>query len=757
MDIKSSMNNSSMNSGSMNNSHNNRTQNSMKNNSAVEVIDLGHYWSVVRRQLKKIIALSVLMTLISILVVFSLTPKYSATTTLLIEANESKIVSIEEVYGLNGGNSEYLLTQFEILKSRDMAKRVVEELNLVDVVEFNPLHASNKKGFSLKTFILGESDAEPPTKEDIINETTDVFWDAISIAPVRKTQLVKISVMSESPELAQKAANAMANAYIESQLEAKIGLTQQASEWLIERLGGLKESLNTSEKNLQAFREANNLVDVKGVSTLVADELGQITSKLVDARSIRLEVESNYNQIKRLKKLDYESLTSLQFILADPLISRLTETQSNTELKVAELSKRYGPKHPKMIAAQSDLDAVKESVLSQMKKLATGIENSFATAKAKEASLLKSLEITKSKMRDINRTEFALGELVRAVKGDRALYETFFKRIRETSATGDLQTANARIVDTAVVPQHPVKPKKKLIVALVMVVSLMFGIALAFLLDALDSTIKNADDVDYKLGFSLLGIIPLLPKVVTPKGQEPDIKTAAVRAFAHSDHHAFKESVRTLRTGLTLATIETPAQCILFTSSIPGEGKTTSSVNLATAYGQMEKTLLIDADMRRPSLAKQLRLPMGCKGLSNAVAHPETLDESIYHLEDLNIDVMPAGMIPPNPLELLASKNFEQVLKTLRTRYQRIIIDSPPIGAVSDALYLSTLTDGLIYVIKADSTKDKMVKSGLARLDDSNARILGVVLNQLDSDKEARYGSSYGGYYDTYEYHEKRV
>jgi len=757
MDMKGSM------TSSMNSNLNSR-------NSAVEVIDLGHYWNVVRRQLKKIIALSVVTTLIAILVVFSLTAKYSATSTLLIEASESKIVSIEEVYGLNGGNSEYLLTQFEILKSRDMAKRVVEKLELVNYAEFNPFHPSNEKGFSLKTFILGEGDAEPPTPEDIINKTTDVFWDAVSVSPVRKTQLVKISVMSESPALAQKAANAMANAYIESQLEAKVGLTQQASEWLTQRLGGLKESLSLSEKNLQAFREANNLVDVKGVSTLVADELGQITSKLVDARSIRLEVESNYDQIKQLDELSYESLTSLQFILADPLISRLTETQSNTELKVAELSKRYGAKHPKMIAAQSDLDAVKESVLSQMKKLATGIENSFATAKAKEASLLKSLEITKKKMRDINRTEFALGELVRAVKGDRALYETFFKRIRETSATGDLQTANARIVDSAVVPQHPVKPKKKLIVALVLVVSLMFGIALAFLLDALDSTIKNADDIDHKLGFSVLGIVPLLPRVAAKelknaleKGEGVDINKTPVRAFIHSDNHAFKESIRTLRTSLTLASLESPAKCLLFTSSIPGEGKTTSSVNLAAAYGQMEKTfqmektLLIDADMRRPSVAKQLRLPAGFKGLSNAVAYPETLDESIHHIEDLNIDVMPSGVIPPNPLELLASKNFEKILTILRERYDRIIIDSPPIGAVSDALYLSTLTDGLVYVIKADSTKDKLIKTGLARLDQSNARILGVVLNQLDTEKEYRYNTANSGYYDSYEYHEDRV
>ena len=756
MDMKGSKGNSSMSNNSMNNQSSSRSGN---HGSAMEVIDLAHYWNVVRRQLKKIIALSIVMTLISILVVFSLTPKYSATSTLMIEANESKIVSIEEVYGLSGGNSEYFLTQFEILKSRDMAKRVVEKLELVKLAEFNPYHPDNTKGFSLKTFILGEAD-ELPTDEDIINKTTDVFWKVISVDPVRKTQLVKISVLSESPEVAQKAANAIANAYIESQLEARVGLTQQASVWLTGRLGGLKESLGQSERELQDFREANDLVDVEGVSTLVADELSQITGKLVDARSMRLEIESNYKQIKRLKELTYETLTSLQFILADPLISRLTEAQSKTELKVAELSKRYGPRHPKMIAAQSDLDAVKESVLSQMKNLATSIENSFETAKAKEASLLKSLEITKSKMRNINRTEFALGELVRSVNGDRALYETFVKRIRETSATGDLQTANARIIDSAVIPELPVKPKKKLIVALVLVVSLMFGIALAFLLDALDSTIKNADDVDHKLHYALLGIVPLLPRgkdQLDNRVQPAVPNSAAVRAFAHGDNHGFKESIRTLRTGLTLASLENPAQCLLFTSSIPGEGKTTTSVNLATAYGQMEKTLIIDADMRRPTLAKQLSLPQGSKGLSNAVAYPDTLDESIHHIEDLNIDVIPSGIIPPNPLELLASKNFEQVLKTLRTRYDRIIIDSPPMGAVSDGLYLSTLTDGVVYVIKADATKDKLIKSGLSRLDDSNARILGVVLNQLDVEKESRYGANYGGYYDTYEYHKNGV
>jgi uncharacterized protein involved in exopolysaccharide biosynthesis len=215
------------------------SNNLMKQSPAVEVIDLTHYWHVVRRQLKKILALSAVVTIISILVVLSLTPKYQASTTLLIEPEATNILSIEEVYGVSGKSSEYLLTQFEILKSRALAERAVIELDLQNNPEFNPYHADNAKGFSIKRFILGDGDAEAPSEQDILDKTVNSFWKSISISPVRKTQLVKISVQTRSADLAPKAANAVANAYIQSQLEAKVGMTHQAADWLSNRLGGL--------------------------------------------------------------------------------------------------------------------------------------------------------------------------------------------------------------------------------------------------------------------------------------------------------------------------------------------------------------------------------------------------------------------------------------------------------------------------------------------------------------------------------------
>ena len=720
----------------------------MNNHAAVEVIDLSHYWQVIRRQLKKIILFSAIITVIAVLVALAITPVYRATATILIEAEEAKVLSIEEVYGLGSASDEYYQTQFEILKSRELAKRTVLELGLIDNPEFNPAHPANKKSFSIKEMILGE--AEPLTEEEILAKTVDTFWDAVSISPVRKTQLVKVSVDSESAEMARVAANAMAQQFIESQLDAKVEVTQQAAGWLSHRLGGLKAKLEASERKLQQYREDNDLVDVEGVDTLVAKEIDQITEALVEARARRLELQGTYEQLQSLGALNYDNLSSLPSIISNPVVVNLRDAETQAELKVSELKKRYGPLHPKMIAAESDLEAVRESVLTQMKRIATSIESNYLVAQSKENSLEKALRNSKSDVRNLNRTEFTLSEYQREVRTNRQLYEAFFNRVSETSATGDLQTANARVVDPAIKPVEPIKPNKKLIVLLALVVSGMFGVALAFLLDILDSTIKNLDDVERKLDVPMLGLLPLVGKK-----QDAGDAEQMVRAFVGEGMDGFRESVRTLRTGLTLASMEQPASVILVTSSVPSEGKTTTSTNIAEAFGQMEKTLLIDCDMRRPSVAKKLGLAPNVPGLSNAVAYPDMLDECIQSRPELGIDVISAGPIPPNPLELLGSKNFRDILDTLRGRYQRIIIDSAPMQAVSDALYLSTLVDGVVYVVKADATKDKLAQDGLGKLDNNNARVLGVVLNQVNIDREAKYADSYSGYYDVYGYSSK--
>jgi len=729
----------------------NQGPNPFSMNDESQPIDFSRYLGLVRRYWVRIVGFALAVAVIAALGALSLTSKYQATATLLIEEQGAQVIQIQEVYGIPGNSRNYLSTQFEILKSRELARRVVEELNLVESSEFNPFHPQNTEKFSIRRYVREQifGTGPEPDEEFILEKTIDRFWSAVNVSPVPGTQLVKITVTSVTGDVAKRAANRLAEGFIESQLEAKIGLTKQAAGWLTERLTDLKDKLEVSERKLQTYRDENNLVDVSGVGTVVSREIDNASAQLGQARAKRVELESTYRQLKKFGTYTYDNLSSIPTILNNQVIGSLKSQETRAELAVSELGKRYGPRHPKMVAAQSDLDAVRASLLTQMKRVASTIESDYLAALNKERTLENTLSNARDSAREINRKEFTLKEIEREVETNRALYTTFYERMSETSATGDLQTANARVIDPAVRPDRPTSPNRKLIVLVAFFAGIMFGIGVILLRDFLDSKIKNAEDVDRKLKAPMLALLPLLK---LGKKTDDEAAAEAARAFNDDEQVAFAESVRTLRTSISLAGLEHPSQVILMTSSTPGEGKTTTACNIAEAFGQLEKVLLIDADMRRPTMAKKLGLEPGKPGLSNAVAYPETLEDCIQSVEGLNIDVMAAGPIPPNPLELLASKKFRDILETLRGQYQRIIIDSAPVLAVSDALYLSTVTDGVVYVVKADDTRDKLAIGGLDRLRGSNARIMGVVLNQVDVEKEAKYGGSYAGYYDTYGY-----
>ena len=638
-------------------------------------IDLRQYWRIVSRYKWGILGLAIAITVLATLIVFSMDPVYRSTVTLLIEQKQAKVITIEEVYGLDGSNKEYLQTQFEILKSRELAARVVRELKLETHPEFAPQEETKQEtdqtSFKLDwRFLLPKGHQKNPSISDDekFNRIVDRFSANLTVAPVRNTQLVKISFESFDKALAARVANAMAYAYINSQMEARIAVTEQAAAWLTVRMSSLKTSLDASEQKLQAYREQNDRVktgDVESVSALTAKQLQD-----------------------------------------------LSERQIQAQFKLSEISKRYGPKHPSYLQAQYELD-----------------EADIALRQARKNAMV------------VARKEFRLQELMREVETNRNLYDTFFTRIKEANQTRQLETSNARVVDPAVVSSIPVKPNKKLTMALAFVLSLMLGVLLAFLLDYLDSTFKGAEDVEARLGVPMLGLLPL--------AKSKTKSNFAQATFLEEGMQSFAEAMRTIRTGVILSSIDAPHQIVVVTSSVPGEGKTTTSLNLALAMGQMERVLLIDADMRRPSVAKACNIPAASPGLSNLVAGSADMSQCIHHLEDGNIDVLTAGLIPPNPLELLSSKRFKEVLNQLLEKYDRIVIDSAPTLAVSDALVLASLANAVIYVVKSDSTAFHSARTGIQRLQRVNAPLAGVVLNQVNFSKANKYGSYYG-YYDYY-------
>ena len=717
-------------------------------------IDLLKLWNSLWWRKWSILSLVLAVMMVAALAVLVVTPIYRAAATLLIEQKAAKVVSIEQVYGLDGMGNEYLQTQFELLKSRALAERVVRQLNLTTHPEFDPrqqpeplidlswLRSALNFHKVVPVTLPGDLEDEAALSEaEIFDEVVKQFMAVTSVSQQGKSQLVTISVEMADPRTAALAANALANGFIESQLEATMEMSATATNWMNSRLGELRARLKEAEDRLQSFREAENLVDIDGVSTIVAGELSLTADRMIDARRQRAEAESQYRQVQAMRSGGWERLATIPAVLGHPLIQQFKADEAKAKAKVEELSRRYGARHPAMEGARSELNAASASLRGQVEQIVAGIERNYQLAVANENSLRSSFNANKAQIQQISAKEFRLRELQREVEANRALYDTFMTRLKETSATADLDTANARIVDPAVVPSEPVKPKKTLIVLIAGLLALFAGVGLTLLLDALNNTFKSTEEIEGKLNIPVLGILPLLKKKE---------RSEIAHMFQEGQNKPFCEAIRTIRTGVVLSAMDNAHKVIVITSSIPGEGKSTVSANLAFALGQVEKVLLIDADLRRPTLAKNFDFPVGTPGLANLIANTAKLEDCLREVN--GISMLCAGTVPPNPLELLSSQRFAKAIEYLKSKYDRIIIDSPPTQAVSDAMVLSTFANALIYVIKSDSTAIPLVEKGVGQLLQNNAPVTGIVLNQVDVKKAQKYGYSYGGYYDYYGY-----
>lgn len=718
-----------------------------------DFIDLGRLFRAVMRYKWGILGLAFAITLATGLVVSSMQPIYQASASIVLEVEAANVVNVEDVYTVGGQyDYNYNQTQFEILQSRNLAERVVRRLELHKHPAFLPEPEEEEPGFSLRS-LLPASEKEPPVQrtaeeeeELAIQAATGTVAYGLSISPVQYSYVVYLNYESNDPALAARIVNAIAEEFIASNLETRLDGTVQATGWLDSRLTDLKENLSRSEQALQDFREQEGLVSVAGKTSLGNTELAALSQRLEDARRARIEAENIREEVQGMGNASTEELMTLPAVLEHQLISDLKKEQGKLQRKVSELAKRYGPKHPKMIAAQSDLTASEEDLGREVRKVVSGISREYEVALRNEQQLQATWEASKSEMQDFNRVEFKLQELQREVDTNRQLYDIFFTRIKSVSETGGFEKPHARIVDRALVPGAPVKPNKKLSVILAFVLGIMLGCGVAILLDILDNTIKNPDDVQDRLGSPLLGTIPK---------QKPG-KDGQFDQLWQQPQSPFAEAVRTVRTGVVLSGLDDPAKVIVVTSTVPGEGKSTLALNLAAALGQMENTLVIGADLRRPSLASKCKLAPNHRGLSHFVSGTAELEECIERVEELGINVMPAGVVPPNPLEMISSKKFAEALHSLKDKFDRIVIDSAPVQAVSDALILASYADSVIYVVKADSTSATAAQRGIASMVASNEPLTGVVLNQFDAKKASKfyYGNKYYQYSDYYQSNE---
>lgn len=709
-----------------------------------EIIDLSHYIKVLKQSALKIILFSFLVTALAVLVVLQLTPKYTATATLLIEAQEKKAISFEDVVGIDSSQKEYYQTQFEILKSDPIAERVIEKLKLAELVEFNASLDTEEglvdqiKAMPLVASLLkrdGPKRSQEDIDEAIRQQVLAAFQKNLTISPVNNTQLVNISFTSQNPKLAASIANEVGFAYIEQNLEARLEVTQYASSWITARLDELQSQLAQSEQTLADYLVQEKLIDDSGIDALASQELSNLTERLSEVRDRRIEVESAYSALSTTNARDVAAISAIPAISSHPQVVEIRKAELEAQNEVNELRKRYGEKHDKMIAATARLKAVEDQAVATTRQLINGFGKELQALRKQEGLIQDTIDTRRGEFQDLSVKKNRFESLKREVETNRDVLNVFLQRQKETSATQDFNATNARFTSKAKIPQAPSKPNKKLLVVLAFVASFGFAVVLVFIGDAMKNTIESTKNFEDKFGLIPLGGVP---RVKASRFKKKPLDNSVL-----FDEHeiSFGESIRSIRTSLLLNSHGKKRLAI--TSSLPSEGKTTVSINIAMAFAKLENTILIDCDLRKSSVAERFGLKKFHQGLTNHLMMGAELEDCLYKDDKSGLTILPAGMLATNPQELLSSPKFAELFDKLDGRFDRIIVDTPPSLPVSDSLIIGQLTQSALVVVKANETKQDEVKKAFAKLAQHEINIQGVVVNQISS-KLANLEYSYG-------------
>ncbi|MCX5853873.1 MAG: polysaccharide biosynthesis tyrosine autokinase [Deltaproteobacteria bacterium] len=722
-------------------------------------INIHDYIRVILKHQWTILTIFAVIVVSVVIFSFTATPIYKATTRIIIEKENPKVVSFQEVMSIDSSGMDYYQTQYKLIESRAVANEVIKRLKLDQNEEFVP-----KPGFFsdiwetvispityVKSLLKTETPVPSALEEGLVepySPLVDPFIKQVKVSPIRNSRLVDLSFEAKDPVLAAKIANTVARAYIHLSLQTKLKATSDAVNWLNQQVEQEKKKVEQAEQALLKYKQQQGIVTdfSSNVETITAQKLAELNKQVVDATSRRVEAETRFRQAKNLEH-NLDSMGSIPEVLQNLLIQDIKKQEVELHKRLSEFSKRYGANHPQIIALNNELKTLNGRKMGEIQRVVNALQNEYRVALAKEQSLKGALGQQKGETLSMNEKAIDYNVLKREAETSREMFDVLIKRFKETSMTEDIRTGNIRIVDPAEIPKSPVKPKKTQNILLAIVVGLSMGVGLAFFLEYIDSTIKLPDEVSHLLKVPYLGPVPALASEAEAEGKEAEKKPEDDLISHFSPKSTASESYRGIRTALLLSSADRPPQVILVCSSAPREGKTITSANIAITMAQAGgKILVLDCDMRRPKLHKLFGTDRD-KGMSNILAGFCGMDEAVVHTHIPNVDIIPSGPIPPNPSEILSSHHMKELIEQARTRYERIIIDSPPITAVTDAVILSSFADGVVIVIRAGETHREIIRNGIAQLKAVNAHILGAVLNGVEMGRDSYYYYQYYYYY----------
>jgi capsular exopolysaccharide synthesis family protein len=679
-------------------------------------------------------------------------PVYRATALIEVNPEPPDVLNLKEVLqvGSTTDADTYRATQIQVLTSRSLAERVVQKLRL----QTNPEFLRNRILFGLL-----ESDPKTPSKLDarLPDTSSDQyrnavrhFLDSVNVKPRPHTSLVELSFDSNDPNLAARVANQHAEEYINQNLQAKWDETLRASEWLSDRLGELKAKLEKSEDALQAYAQANSIFFVAEKQNLVNARLEQLETEYTKAQLDRLQKESLARLVQSGK------VEALPGFVSDKLMQDLEGRLTDLRREYAKVTVSATAEYPKAVQIQKQIGSIEASLDRMKKLLGENVTHEYGAAVEHEKALAHAVSEQKKEVNQIAEKSIQYNIQKRETETNRQLYDALLQRLKESQVQAGLKASNIRIVDPAEVPKSAIKPRVALNLALGIVFGLMSGIGLAFFQEYLDKTVKTPDDVEKRLRLPSLALLPTFPSNGT--GREAGTQLVPLRpendgqvGTAIQTDPATVEAFRNLRTSILLSADPVP-KVILITSAVPGEGKSTLTVNLgATLASLKSRVVIVDCEMRRPSCHRMTGVGNKPGFVQCLTGHVE-LGEAILQVPGIeNLSVIPCGPIPPNPAEVLSSPRAGELLRRLRSEfeYEYVLVDSPPLLGVSDARILSILVDGVVLVVHGYCTPYDVVRRARGSLQSVGARLLGVALNNVDL---RRVGYAYNYYRYGYGY-----
>lgn len=714
-----------------------------------DAVNLMDYWRVILRQRWTIITVIVVLTAIVTIGTFKMRPIYQSNTTLRVSRETPKVLSFEDVVKTAGvSGDEFYRTQCEIIKSRTLADNVIKRLNLEKHPEFAPANDDSLISVikaTLRTWLTNAMGSKTATegqwnKDFEKSALINAFLRRIEVQPIRNSELVKVNANTYYPDLSALIANTLAEEYIQQNVQSKVATTVNAGGQISKQLVELKGRLEESEMSLYKYCEENDIVALDEKQGILQENLKKISALLTDAEAKRMDVET---MCAVLKDADPESVPA---VIKNSFIDELEVEYVKTKGEYLFELERVKPDHPTALRIKTRLEMIKQVIDAKLQSFKDGMELEYKQTLAKEEEFRGKLEELKKEMLVIAKKTVPYKSLEREVNANTELYNGLLQRMKEAGVSSEIKTTNVQVVDRAEIPRIPYKPNKKLNILLAMMVGLTFGTGLSFFIEYLDNTVKSPDDVENRIKLPLLGFVPAIIENGTIDSFRRDL-------IAHYElRSSASEAYRTIRTGVLFSSPDRKVHSMLVTSAYPSEGKTITATNLATVLAQGgDSVLIVDADLRRPRIHKSFKID-NAKGLTNLLIGEASMDEVIQKSPIENLYILPSGPIPPNPSELLGSKSMDELVEKLRGKYDRIIFDSPPMVAVTDARIIATKVDGCICVIHAAKSDVRGTKRAKEQLEDIGGRFIGAVLNNVSMDKRTAYGYYYYryGYYHHY-------